>query len=639
MTAPSLRFKADLSAPVLSQDPADALDELCAAGHLSGRTRRTARQMANDQETSVSDILVAAGWAEPDILSQANRRRWGAEPADLASHPPPRALIDQVGVEVCLRYGLIPWRKFAGGVVIACADPAKFDRHVDLIPAELGRPIMALADRSEIQSCIANLYKDALIVRAETRGEPGMTCRSLAPVHPKWVVAAIALLALVTFLSPTIMARAAFMLTLTVLLLTTAQKVIMAAAAAWVDRRSKLVSPVDTGRIDRAPAITLFVPLLREAEVAAKLITAMEALRYPRALLEIMVLVEEDDSITQAALGDLHLQPHMRMILVPQGSLKTKPRAMNYALPFARGDIIGIYDAEDRPEPDQLLKVAAAFATAPTDVACLQGRLAFYNTRQNLLSRCFALDYAVWFRMMLPGLAALNMPIPLGGTTVFIRRHVIDKLDGWDAHNVTEDAELGFRIYCAGYRVQLLDSTTFEEANCHVWPWIKQRSRWMKGYLKTWLMLMRKPARLLDRMGLAGFLSFQILVLAPVGSALTAPVLWSLILPILGFGHVMLEGWSAPGLTGVLASLFICEAVTLGIFARVAIAHDLRHVLPCVAALPVYFLLATPAAIRALVETALNPHHWEKTSHGLSEMHGPIQKTATERGSLRRNAV
>ena len=161
------------------------------------------------------------------------------------------------------------------------------------------------------------------------------------------------------------MARAAFMLTLTVLLLTTAQKVIMAAAAAWVDRRSKLASSIDTGRIDRAPTITLFVPLLREAEVAAKLITAMEALRYPRALLEIMVLVEEDDSITQAALGDLRLQPHMRMVLVPQGSLKTKPRAMNYALPFARGDIIGIYDAEDRPEPDQLLKVCLLY-TSPS---------------------------------------------------------------------------------------------------------------------------------------------------------------------------------------------------------------------------------------------------------------------------------
>lgn len=618
MSAPSLRFNPAHSDPLFAPAAADALDELCAAGHLSGRARLAARALAERNATSVSDVVLATGWAEPESLSRATHRHWGAGDADLATSPPPRALIDRVGIDICLRMGVIPWRQFAGGIVLACSEPAKFDKFVETLPADLGRPIMALTSRAAIHDCIATLYKQDLIERAETRGEPGMTCRSLSPIKPVWVLAVIAVLGLCFWAVPHVASQSILMISLLLLVCTTAQKAVLVAASLIANRRKPNIAPETVKMMDHAPSITLFVPLLREAEVAAKLVTSMEALRYPRALLEIVILVEADDAITRCALDDLRLQPHMRVIYVPRGNLKTKPRAMNYALPFARGDIIGIYDAEDRPEPDQLLKVAATFATAAPDVACLQGRLAFYNAKQNLLSRCFALDYAAWFRLMLPGLSALDLPIPLGGTTLFLRRHIIDKLDGWDAHNVTEDAELGFRIYASGYRVQLLDSTTFEEANCYVWPWIKQRSRWMKGYLKTWLMLMRKPVRLFQRLGFAGFISFQVMVMGSVATALTAPIIWSMILPMLGVSHPMLTVWDPDLLVILLLVLFAGEAVSLGVFVIAASAKDLRWLLPWIAALPLYFLMATPAALRAVMETALNPHHWEKTTHGKS---------------------
>ncbi len=616
MTAPTLRLSADSSHPIYAAGAADALDELCKAGHLSSRARLAVRRMAGTQNAAAADVLLATGWAEPDALGQADHKRWGAGFADLANAPPSRALIDIVGVDICLRYGLIPWRKLAGGVVVACADPSKFDQLAHHVPSALGIPIMALATRSEIQGCIARLYREDLVLHAETRGEPGMTCRDMVPVSPLWIVGAFALVALSVSLIPQVFAQGLFLFTLLLLTATSTQKLILAVAALRKNNPSGAPTPVDTKAIDQAPVISLFIPLLREAEIAAKLITSIEALRYPRALLEVMFLVEEDDNITRAALDDLFLQPHMRVIYVPRGSLKTKPRAMNYALPFAKGEIIGIYDAEDRPEADQLLEVAAGFATAPPNVACLQGRLAFYNGRQNLLSRCFSLDYAAWFRLMLPGLAALDLPIPLGGTTLFLRRHIVDKLDGWDAHNVTEDAELGFRLYGEGYRVQLLDSTTFEEANCHAWPWIKQRSRWMKGYLKTWLIMMRKPVRLFKRLGFSGFVNFQVLVFCSVASATTAPVLWSMFLPIFGYDHPMLSGWSPFILPWLLGAMVIGEVISLGIFAISVAVKNQRWLLPWIACLPLYFILATPAAIRALFETARNPHHWDKTSHG-----------------------
>jgi len=223
------------------------------------------------------------------------------------------------------------------------------------------------------------------------------------------------------------------------------------------------------------------------------LIELLQALNYPRSHLEIILLSEQTDPQTRALLNKTPLPRWIKILNVPQGQVQTKPRAMNYALPFCQGDIIGIYDEEDAPEPDQLIKVAAQFAHAPQDVVCLQGRLDFYNTHSNWLGRCFTIEYATWFRVILPGLARLGGVIPLGGTTLFFRRSALDHLQGWDAHNVTEDADLGVRLSRHGWRCDILDSTTFEEANNRPLAWVKQRSRWLKGYAMTYFVHMRNP--------------------------------------------------------------------------------------------------------------------------------------------------
>src|SRR6185312_3160425 len=219
------------------------------------------------------------------------------------------------------------------------------------------------------------------------------------------------------------------------------------------------------------------------------------------------LVLEADDAETIAA-AEAVREAGFELVLVPEGVPRTKPKAANFALQFARGEYLVIYDAEDRPEPDQLLKAVAAFRAGPRTLACVQARLNFYNADHNWLTRMFALDYALWFDMLLPGLDRIGMPMPLGGTSNHFRTAILRDIGGWDAFNVTEDADIGIRLAQLGYRVSMLDSTTFEEAPLRFGVWLRQRSRWLKGYMQTWLVHMRDPVSLMRRTGISGFIAF-----------------------------------------------------------------------------------------------------------------------------------
>jgi hypothetical protein len=249
----------------------------------------------------------------------------------------------------------------------------------------------------------------------------------------------------------------------------------------------------------RPPVVSILVPMFQEPEIAARLITHLARMRYPAERLDILLLLEEDDTVTADAIAAASLPPNMRVLTVPEGHPRTKPRALNYALPFARGEIIGIYDAEDRPDPNQIAHIVRRYDEVSRDVACLQGRLDYYNTDHNLMARLFTVEYASWFRVLLPGVQRLGLFVPLGGPRSSCGASALEEVGGWDAHNVTEDAELGLRLARAGYRTELVDTTTYEEATAAVGPWIRQRSRWLKGYLITWATAMRDPRVALAR--------------------------------------------------------------------------------------------------------------------------------------------
>ncbi len=340
-------------------------------------------------------------------------------------------------------------------------------------------------------------------------------------------------------------------------------------------------------------------------------------LDYPRDRLDLLLAVEENDAATRLALDRSDLPPWMRVIVVPQGMVKTKPRALNHALDYARGAIVGVYDAEDAPDPDQIRKVVDHFHHSGPEVACLQGVLDYYNPRTNWLARCFTIEYASWFRLILPGIARLGLVVPLGGTTLFFRRSVLETLGGWDAHNVTEDADLGIRLARHGYRTELIDSVTEEEANCRALPWIKQRSRWIKGYMMTWAVHMRSPRLLWRQLGPRAFLGFQVMFLGTIAQFLLAPLLWSFLVIPFGFHHplyALLPGWAiiALGLTFALTEFV---NLVLGILGTRRTRHGLSAL--WVPTMKLYFPLASLAAYKAAVELVTKPFYWDKTTHGL----------------------
>jgi glycosyltransferase XagB len=359
------------------------------------------------------------------------------------------------------------------------------------------------------------------------------------------------------------------------------------------------------------------VPLLRESRILARLIRRLDSLDYPRRALEIILLIEDSDQATADTLAGMALPPHMRALTIPTGTIRTKPRALNYGLDHCRGQIIGVYDAEDAPDSGQLRAVAQGFARAPAQVACLQGQLDYFNPRVNWLARCFTIEYATWWRVVLPGLSRLGWAIPLGGTTLFFRRAALVELGGWDAHNVTEDADLGLRLARRGYATRLLASTTYEEANCRALPWVKQRSRWIKGYMMTYVTHMRRPRALWRELGPWAFFGMQMMFAGSVLQALLAPAL--LVLWALAFGLLVPEQIGLPGgVTQGMAALGVASEVVSIWIGYLGLQRAGQRVSPAwVPTMLAYHLLASLAAYKALYEMLARPFYWDKTAHGL----------------------
>ncbi|OAB37702.1 glycosyl transferase [Paenibacillus macquariensis subsp. defensor] len=380
------------------------------------------------------------------------------------------------------------------------------------------------------------------------------------------------------------------------------------------------------------PIYTILVPMYKEAGVIPHLIRNLERLDYPKAKLDVRLLIEDDDIETKELLSSMNLPAYYTTLVVPDSLPKTKPKACNYGLIRARGEYAVIYDAEDQPDADQLKKVMAAFNSLPEEYVCIQAKLNYFNSSQNLLTRWFTQEYSMWFELLLPGIMKLDMPVPLGGTSNHFKVSVLKDINAWDPYNVTEDADLGIRLYKSGYKTAIIDSRTWEEANSQVGNWIRQRSRWIKGYMQTWLVHMRNPLKLIKEIGLKGFLGFQVMILATPLLPLLNPIFWVMIL--------LWFGWEAefipklfPGYLYYLAGAEFYVANFLFIFSNVAgvywVINDMEEkgekrfsfsLVKYGLTIPLYWVLMSIAAIKAAWQLITKPFYWEKTVHGLTEM-------------------
>lgn len=393
--------------------------------------------------------------------------------------------------------------------------------------------------------------------------------------------------------------------------------------------RGEIERPVTDNEVrslkdDELPVYTILVPVFKEPEVIGTLIDSLKKLDYPQNKLDILLLLEEDDSVTLEAAKSCRPPGNWRFIIVPASLPKTKPKACNYGLFFARGKYLVIFDAEDIPEPDQLKKSVIAFHKGGESYVCFQAALNYFNRNENFLTRMFTLEYSYWFDYLLPGLDRLKFPLPLGGTSNHFDVEKLKKLGGWDPFNTTEDADLGVRAYARGYKVGVINSTTFEEANSHVRNWIRQRSRWVKGYMQTWLVFSRHPLKLLRAIGIKGWLSFNFFVGGTPLTLIVNPMTWMVFVIWLLTKTKVIEPFFPPAL--LYLSIFnLLFGNFLGIYLNMIAVFKRQYysLLPYTYMNPVYWLLHSISSYKALWQLFTNPFYWEKTQHGITKLKQP----------------
>ena len=370
------------------------------------------------------------------------------------------------------------------------------------------------------------------------------------------------------------------------------------------------------------PVYSVLVPLFRETGIVGQLVAALDQLDYPKPLLDIKLILEETDIAMHRAIAQMGLPDHFEVIVVPAGRPQTKPRALNYALQFARGELLTIYDAEDIPEPDQLRKAVLAFAHGPSNLACLQAELTFYNANENWLTRQFTVEYAILFGLVLPSLAHEHLPLPLGGTSNHFRTKILRDVGAWDPFNVTEDADLGLRLARLNYLTQVLDSKTFEEANTEYGNWISQRARWFKGFLQTWLVHVRNPWALRREIGWDGIWIVHATTFGTVFSSTIHPIFTGAAI------YQLWSNWNLPmadsTLKLTLAGLSLVVTIIgygASLYAGYVVTRRKRLPWwPVLLTMPLYWLLMGLAAWLSLWQFIFAPFHWNKTKHGVSSL-------------------
>jgi cellulose synthase/poly-beta-1,6-N-acetylglucosamine synthase-like glycosyltransferase len=419
------------------------------------------------------------------------------------------------------------------------------------------------------------------------------------------------------------------------------------------------------------PVYTVLLPVYGEKpSTLRELFSSLSKLDYPKQKLDGLLLVEADDTGTQEAIEAVDKPGWLRVVdmpaeisyaplvsqhfgegsdkkvgkpgwlktlMIPPGGPRTKPKAMIYGLLYARGEVLTVYDAEDQPDPCQLKKAVWGFRHLDDDsVACLQAKLNYYNPRQNLLTRWFTLEYSAWFDMFLPGLHEAKAPIPLGGTSNHFRTDVLREALSWDPYNVTEDADLGLRLARMGKKTMMLESTTYEEANSKLKNWIRQRSRWIKGYMQTFLVHTRHPVALYREVGFKSFVGFLATIGGLIFTTLVSPVFWIiLLLWMLAQPGWVPELFPGPMYYVALASLLFGNFffVFLGLVGAVERGYDdlTLHALLS----PLYWVLMSLAGYVALFELIARPYHWQKTEHGL-HLEGPSEERQLPTGDVDR---
>lgn len=575
----------------------------------------------------IGQILLASGAVHRLDLQHVLGQQWGLAFADLFAEPADPELVRSFAPATLLDAGWVPVRRTGDTVTVATCEPPRGEIAA-AVRDTLGESVtveLRTTTPLDIERTVLSAFEEHVVQRSTAElltRRPDLSAAGGWSRGQKAAVAAAAVAAL---------AGAIVSWTFTLSLFVAAANVIFFAAVAF-----KLVSSLAGlgARLGTSPApaqddltlphYTILVPVYREANVIGDLIGNLAAIDYPEEKLEILVLLEADDEETIAAARAAQPPSTVRLVVVPDAAPKTKPKACNVGLFLARGEHLVIFDAEDRPHPQQLRTAVTAFRDAGPQTVCVQARLRYWNAPANLLTRMFALEYGYWFGAMLPGLDRLRLPIPLGGTSNHFRTEALRELGGWDPHNVTEDADLGLRAAVEGFRVGVIDSDTDEEACAELRPWIRQRTRWIKGYMQTALVHSRSPRRLIRQVGVIDALGFVLLIAGTPLTFLLAPILWVGTATWYAFGEPRLPLVESDVFWEIaLFNLIVGNLMMIVLNVIAAVRDRGWRWAPFALLNPLYWILHSFAAWRALIQLIRNPFYWEKTPHGLGGASAP----------------
>lgn len=598
---------------------------LLASGLITHDQLELARAAKERTGSHIDEVLISLGMISTDELRSVMARSWGLPVADLATTVRDEELIRRWSGQLMIAENWMPLRRGEdGGIVVATARVPDAERRARIEQVLGARASFVAATSWDIRNLVLTVFRTAIADEAANelfRQNPGLSARVVFSRGQRiglLVLLVVALLAVILWPAPAIVTIVTIVSV--TFLASTVFKYAVAMQGAKYDVVERVTrEEVERLRDDELPTYTVLVPVFKEANVVPQLVGNLGRIDYPADKLEVLVLIEEEDHLTRDAYLGSNPPPNFHIVTIPQGTPQTKPRACNVGLFFASGEHLVIFDAEDAPEPDQLKKAVIAFRRGGERTVCVQAALSYFNADENVLTRMFTLEYNYWFDYMLAGLDAYDLPIPLGGTSNHFRTAALIELGGWDPYNVTEDADLGIRASALGYRVGVVNSTTMEEANTSIPNFIRQRSRWIKGYMQTTLVHARRPVALVREIGLRRFAAFALLI---GGTPLTFLGVIPLSLVTL-LSIVIPTDWFSPFfpvwlLWIALLNFIIGNAVMvylsmMGPFKRGTFDLILWAVLN-----PVYWILHSVASYKALWQLLVKPHYWEKTEHGLT---------------------
>lgn len=534
---------------------------------------------------------------------------------NLKKSPPDKTILERTEVGKYIKYSFVPWRKFDDITYIATTDVNdEFFKYLKDKYCDGFR--IVISSREDIIRSIQNNFSHSALKAVKENlvlFNDKYSARKLLNVNQKAAIYAFISLSLFFACLLPMETLEVFLIIINVSLFV---NILSKAYFFYYGIRSTEPKKSFNGDINKSslPIYTILLPLFKEDYAITRLLNSIKNLDYPKTKLDVILIVEQYDRKTLKFLKSQDLDSFYQIISVPKSHPQTKPKACSYALRFAKGKYLTIYDVEDIPDKDQLLKAVEMFRASPDNVVCLQSKLNYYNRTDNILSKLFSIEYSIWFDYLLKGLEKTDTPIPLGGTSNHFKLKVLRKLKGWDPYNVAEDADIGYSLAKAGYKTKILDSMTMEESPIRLKTWLYQRARWIKGHLQTYIVHLRTMPQLRKHCGINGVMGFHLFLFLPVMSYFLQFMLCAIMLfPKVSSWHPYLSLMSMINyITWIVFS--ICLA------GFIAIKSRWKKMFWSILLYPMYYLFHSIAFFMAVYQLFFNPHYWNKTPRKLEEL-------------------